>query len=225
MKKLLLLFLLVMTFPVSAQSLEGAYKFVDDDVRGLWLFTPGYAVQTFYKDSVYIRTNGGPYELDHYRLSLTLKFDDALPERIGSNVETNLIFEGENFIDDEGRIWIKQPEIESELRGAYRISGRYSNGAYSEINHSDGRITLKILMDGFFQWIAFDSATEQFFGTGGGDFTFENGKYKEHILFFSRDNSRVGAELEFDGEIEAGDWHHKGKSSKGDPLYEVWSRL
>jgi hypothetical protein len=61
-------------------------------------------------------------------------------------------------------------------------------------------------------------------GTGGGTYTFANGKYTEHIEFFSRDSSRVGAALTFDGKLENGDWHHSGLSSKGDPIYEVWSR-
>jgi hypothetical protein len=52
-----------------------------------------------------------------------------------------------------------------------------------------------------------------------------NGKYTENILFFSRDNSRVGAQLTFDGKIEDGNWHHSGLSSKGDPIYEIWSRV
>jgi hypothetical protein len=61
-------------------------------------------------------------------------------------------------------------------------------------------------------------------GTGGGTYTFKDGKYTENIEFFSRDSSRVGSSLAFDGKLENGDWHHSGLSSKGDPIYEVWSR-
>lgn len=225
MKKLYFIAIILLSFKGPAQSFEGVYKSVDDEVHGLWMIQDGFSVQTFYMDSVYIRTNGGSYVKNHSELNVRIAFDDVLPERVGTEVVSHLKFEGENIIDDEGRIWIKQPAIESDLRGAYRITGRYIDGAYREINHTGSRMTLKMLADGYFQWIAFDSGTKQFFGTGGGDFTLEKGKYKEHILFFSRDNSRVGAELEFDGEIQEGDWHHKGKSSKGDPLHEVWTRL
>ena len=55
--------------------------------------------------------------------------------------------------------------------------------------------------------------------------TFENGKYTEHIEFFSRDSSRVGASLGFDGKIENGAWHHSGLSSRGEPIYEIWKHL
>jgi hypothetical protein len=64
----------------------------------------------------------------------------------------------------------------------------------------------------------------EFFGTGGGAFTSDNGKYVENIEYFSRDDSRVGAKLKFDYETKKGDWHHTGRNSKGEPLYEIWSR-
>ena len=61
-------------------------------------------------------------------------------------------------------------------------------------------------------------------GTGGGTYTTRDGKYTEIIEFFSRDNSRVGASLTFDFALENGAWRHKGKSSKGEPIDEVWTR-
>ena len=85
------------------------------------------------------------------------------------------------------------------------------------------RKTMKFLLDGNFQWIAFNTATFQFFGSGGGYYTTDNGKYTEHIEYFSRDNSRVGAILPFDYSIKGTDWHHQGLSSKGNPIHEIWS--
>ena len=61
-------------------------------------------------------------------------------------------------------------------------------------------------------------------GTGGGTYSTVNGKYKENIEFFSRDDSKSGLKLEFDYEIIDGDWNHKGFSSKGDPLHEIWEK-
>jgi hypothetical protein len=83
---------------------------------------------------------------------------------------------------------------------------------------------MKILSGTRFQWIAYNVDTKEFFGTGGGTYTTSGGKYTESIDFFSRDNSRVGARLEFDFILDDGDWHHSGKSSKGDPIDEVWSK-
>jgi hypothetical protein len=82
---------------------------------------------------------------------------------------------------------------------------------------------MKILSGTRFQWIAYNTETGQFRGTGGGTYTTIDGKYTENIEFFSRDDSRVGASLGFNFELKNGDWHHSGFSSKGTPLYEVWS--
>lgn len=86
------------------------------------------------------------------------------------------------------------------------------------------RKTLKILSGTRFQWIAVNTATGDFFGTGGGTYTFENGKYTENIEFFLRDSTRVGKSLSFNDEVKNGQWHHKGLSSKGDPIYEIWEK-
>ena len=82
---------------------------------------------------------------------------------------------------------------------------------------------MKILSGTRFQWIAFDTEKKEFKGTGGGTYSTIDGKYSEKIEFFSRDSSRVGMELEFDYNIENGDWIHKGKTSTGNPLHEIWS--
>jgi hypothetical protein len=72
--------------------------------------------------------------------------------------------------------------------------------------------------------VAINTQTGEFFGTGGGTYTFENNVYTENIDFFSRDNSRVGASLEFKGTVNGNKWDHSGKSSKGDPIHEEWTR-
>lgn len=82
---------------------------------------------------------------------------------------------------------------------------------------------MKFLKDGFFQWIAFNTESFQFFGSGGGTYEAAAGKYTETITFFSRDNSRVGAVLPFEFDVQGPDWFHKGFSSKGAPMHEVWT--
>ena len=85
------------------------------------------------------------------------------------------------------------------------------------------RKTMKILSGTKFQWIAYNTETGDFSGTGGGTYTTEGGKYTENIDFFSRDNTRVGASLKFDYELKEKKWHHRGLSSEGSPIYEIWS--
>ncbi len=108
-----------------------------------------------------------------------------------------------------------------QLEGAWLITGRKRDGEMS-FRNPGARKTMKILSGKRFQWIAYNSDTGDFFGTGGGIYKTRNGKYTEKIEFFSRDSTRVGAELKFDYEIRDGSWHHSGLSSKGDPLYEIW---
>jgi hypothetical protein len=108
------------------------------------------------------------------------------------------------------------------LDGLWLMGGRMRNDLMTNRDTSGPRKTLKVLYNGRFQWIAFHTETFAFMGTGGGSYSAENGVYKESIEFFSRDNSRVGVVLPFEYELINGAWHHKGKSSKGDPIHEIW---
>ena len=111
-----------------------------------------------------------------------------------------------------------------KLTGTWLFSNRIRNGEIGKPRSADNpRKTMKILSGKRFQWIAYNVETKEFMGTGGGTYTTIDGKYTENIDFFSRDNSRVGASLEFDFQIKGDEWHHKGLSSKGDPIYEIWS--
>lgn len=110
------------------------------------------------------------------------------------------------------------------LTGPWLISGRMRDGEISRLDTERPRKTMKILTGNRFQWIAYDIGEKRFLASGGGTYTAERGRYIEKIKFFSRDNSRVGAQLLFTFRVDGNDWHHKGKSSKGEPLYEVWSK-
>jgi hypothetical protein len=127
-------------------------------------------------------------------------------------------------INGEVQGWNRLDNGEARLAGLWTITARKQNGALQPIHQTGTRKTVKILTGTRFQWAAIDPGTKQFMGTGGGTYTFQNGKYTEQIEFFSRDSSRVGSSLSFDGKLEEGNWHHSGLSSKGEPIYEVWGR-
>ncbi|SHJ67616.1 hypothetical protein [Maribacter aquivivus] len=111
-----------------------------------------------------------------------------------------------------------------DLDGAWLFATRGPDTGQKRRGEENTRKTLKLLMDNTFQWIAYDTESFKFSGTGGGTYSAENGIYKEQIEFFSKDNSRVGAQLEFNYKLEGDDWHHTGKNSKGEPMYEIWSK-
>jgi hypothetical protein len=110
-----------------------------------------------------------------------------------------------------------------QLAGAWLITARVDDGQVKKRTPGP-RKTMKILSGTRFQWIAYNSETREFSGTGAGTYTTMNGKYVETIDVFSRDNSRVGMKLEFDYSIKDGEWHHSGLSSKGEPVNEIWTK-
>lgn len=174
----------------------------------------------------FLSASGGEFTIKNNTYSEVKDFHTADPESLGKLKEFDLQWEGENsFTISDGTTTKKWERISAESNDLTRnwvITGRDRNGEMSSITPGDRR-TVKILGGGRFQWIAFNSATGEFSGTGGGTYTAKDGKYTENIEFFSRDDSRVGASLEFEYEVKNGKWHHKGTSSKGDPIYEIWS--
>ena len=224
MKALTLILCLFISTAIFGQEikLDGAYLAKSGDTNTLWLFKNGYSSKILYKDQQYISTQGGPYRFDGKTLQITWKYNDADPQSVGNKVDLSASLTN-GMLDLEGNALQKQPALSQGLDGVWRITGRQNaENKMSPIPHGD-RKRIKILVDGYFQWIAINPAQKGFYGTGGGKYTFSNGDYTEHIVFFSRDNSRVGAQLKFKGEIRDKDWHHSGLSSKGDPIYEIWS--
>lgn len=103
------------------------------------------------------------------------------------------------------------------------MAGRVKDNKEQRRDTNRSRKTMKILKDGFFQWIAFNTKTFSFHGSGGGRYSAEGGNYTENIDYFSRDDKKVGISLSFQYQKKGMDWHHTGFSSKGDPLHEIWS--
>lgn len=179
------------------------------------------------KNKKFIGTYGGSYRLDGDRYVITMEFHSMNPETIGNEYSGTFdLQKGVLSVDEEsGRTAYNRIDVGTpgKLAGAWLITGRMRDGEMSKMTPG-ARRTMKILSGTRFQWIAYNVETGEFAGTGGGSYTTRNGKYTEHIEFFSRDNSRVGASLTFDFSLEDGAWRHKGLSSKGDAIDEVWTR-
>lgn len=216
----------LITFGQSATALsEGAYKSKVDDVNHLWIFQDKYCSYIEYTDAHFIRTWGGPYTYSDGQLSIEIEYDTEDTARIEKTIKMDVAIQN-NTLKGKTNSWTKEKENLQNLDGLWRITGRKEDNS-SEIGTipRGDRKTIKILSNGYFQWIAINPAVKGFYGTGGGKYTFKGNEYQENILFFSRDDSRVGHSLSFRGEIKDGDkWHHSGLSSKGDPIYEIWTR-
>lgn len=237
MKNYLLLLLLFFAFKAHSQSINGAWKLVSQNGKAVTeqeyikIYQDGYfafGVKNV-ADNAFIGAGGGPFTLQDRKLAETLDFFTLKPEQVGTTtsfqVEWNgnkITLSGNTAIGMLVETWERISDAQDPLTRNWVITGRKRD---NEISRSTpgARRTIKILSGGHFQWVAFNSETKEFSGTGGGTYTAIDGKYTEKIGFFSRDNSRVGASLTFDYQVIDGEWHHSGLSSTGAPIYEIWT--
>lgn len=232
MKGFVVLAIILFSTGLFSQNLEGSWKLIEENGRGI----SDKEVVRIYQDNYFAEgaketesneflwALGGEYTSEDYKI--TLDFNTHAPELVGTTLDPKLTFLDEDKIKidnvKEVQIWERISANENALSGNWVITGRKRNGEMNTMKPGDRR-TIKILGGNRFQWVAFNSATREFYGTGGGTYSAEDGKYIENIEFFSRDRNRVGASLDFNFEVKDGEWHHSGKSSKGDPIYEIWS--
>ena len=225
---------------VAQSSMEGAWQLKQEDGKAVnnremtVIFAEDYFMfGNHHEDGRFISAGGGMYEVNGNKINMTFDFFTDYSSIVRVPVSLALDLKENNFSIDgdvQGeRITQSWERIDAEpdaLNGAWRFATRVDeDGTMGERRELGPRQTIKILNGGRFQWAAFNYETKQFMGTGGGTYTAEDGKYTENIEFFSRDDERVGASLSFDFRREGDDWFHKGKSSKGDPMHEVWMIL
>lgn len=217
---------------LNAQIQTGVYISDVDNIRHELKIDNDYMIYIEYGQSAakFIRTLGGfsrVEEAEGKRLVVVLEFNSNYEKDSLGMLSIPMEIDGKNLILD----WtskmtftpLPKPKKIQDLHGAWLFATRGPDEGQGRRGEENPRKTLKFLQDGRFQWIAYNTDTMEFSGTGGGSFTSEDGKYVENIEYFSRDDSRVGATLEFDYEIKDGDWHHTGKNSKGEPMYEIWA--
>ncbi len=174
----------------------------------------------------FMKTKGGSWQLKEDQLTLNYEFDTRDTAMVGKTENwTVSVQDGRLSMQNQGGLvsWTNTDKgLTTPLTGAWLMAGRERDGEISRRDTNVPRKTMKILTGGRFQWIAYNTQTKEFFGTGGGEYTAKDGVYTEKIRFFSRDNKRVGMNLEFKFDIQEGEWHHMGKSSAGEPMHEIW---
>ncbi len=207
-------------------NIDGAWKLQQGSIEQVVLFSNGYFMHTTFdkENKKFIGSRGGAYNYSGSTLNATIEFNTADKEEIGKQIAYRFRLADKRLDTDitgtDSR-WAFVDNGKGELAGTWRSSGRMQDGKVV-LSPPRARKTFKILTGTRFQWAAINAETKEFFGTGGGTYTFANGKYTENIEFFSRDDSRVGATLSFDGKVEGDLWHHSGLSSAGAPIYEIW---
>ena len=233
MKSIITLILLVLfSTSIKSQSLIGSWEHTLKNELGIKeqrivIFSSNgfHSISIFNAETgEFIYTKGGTWELNGDDFTEKVEFDTRNPERVGSEVTFKIILKNNSItVPDVSRTWKRIDNGKpGKLEGAWLMSGRYRDGKKQTRSIDRPRKTMKLLSGKRFQWIAYNTETKQFMGTGGGTYTTKDGVYSENIEFFSRDNSKAGLKLQFDFEIIDGEWNHKGFSSKGDPLHEIW---
>ena len=209
----------------AATVLNGTWKLQNSPTEDVAIFTDGYFVRTNYSksDKKIFYTYGGPYQFENGTLSFKQEFNTANPESVGETVSAQLNVQG-TTITVENETWKRLDDGKGALAGVWRSGGSLQDGKVA-FNPLGARKTFKVLSGTRFQWIAMNTETKEMLGTGGGTYTYVNGKYTENIEFFSRDSSRVGASLTFDGRVENDNWYHSGKNSRGEDMSEIWGKV
>jgi hypothetical protein len=210
-------------------NLVGAWQRGPEENRIVWINSEKHFAAVVYsvKENKFLGTCGGTWKVEGNTFVEVHEFNTMKDDIIGKELRNSIEIR-------DGKLIFKMKEGEEEwtrmddggpgkLAGAWVITGRVNDGQVRKMTPG-ARKTMKILSGTRFQWIAYNSETKEFFGTGAGTYTTENGKYVETIDVFSRDNSRAGMKLEFNFSIENGDWHHNGLSSKGEPVNEIWTK-
>jgi hypothetical protein len=210
------------------QSLRGAWKNTEGNmVRTLVLIDDYFSLTEFdIANRKFYYTTGGTAKYEGGRLAGKVEYHSSDKTVVGKEYVWPVTLSGTTLmLNRSGRdeSWAMTDDGKGDLAGNWRITGRDQNGKMIEIKPA-ARKTIKLLSGQRFQWAAINTDTGEFFGSGGGTYTFKNGIYTENIEFFSRDSSRVGMSLSFNGKVEGRNWHHSGKSSRGEPISEVWSR-
>lgn len=218
----LLLIATAMVQPPVQDPVNGAWQKQNADTKEVLIFQDNYFSHTVFSPTAFISTRGGVYRYDNGKLVMNIEFDTKNKDAVGSKEEAVFTIDANGKGQWQGN-WTRLDKGVGDLAGNWRITGRKQNDEMGQIRRGP-RKTIKLLSGTRFQWAAINTETGEFFGTGGGTYTFKDGKYTEHIDFFSRDNSRVGASLSFDGSVKGNEWHHSGKSSQGAPIYEIWTR-
>ncbi|TDB69268.1 hypothetical protein EZE20_02295 [Arundinibacter roseus] len=223
-----------MAINVSAQSLKGAWKSQQpNNSTAVMILADDYLMISSFSilNKYFDRTEGGTFTMKDGKLTYNREFHSADTAKINKTV-TYQVDRKDSILtlrsEDEDLVWMLVDDAASvPMAGTWHITERANGdaGELVKIHQSGTRKTLKILSGTRFQWAAIDPAVKGFYGTGGGSYTIKDGKYTEKIEFFSRDNHRVGAELSFNWALKDGRWDHSGKSSKGDPIHEVWEKI
>jgi|TARA_B110000444_G_scaffold99756_1_gene94491 hypothetical protein len=211
MKKLILLFLFCPHSVIQAQ----VFAFTVNGQNHRILMDDNYLIETVFMkiNGAFVLSRGGYYTKTANGIDLAFEFN--------SNYERDSLTSISFTLNNP---WNKISQADQELEGKWLMAGRVKAEGEQRQNFTGSRKTLKFLLDGYFQWTAFDTESMRFMGSGGGTYSAQNKEYIETLDYFSRDNKKVGKVLPFEFLLNENDWYHKGLNSKSKAMHEIWCR-
>ena len=204
---------LLLCYPIVLLSQVFTFKVNDQNHR--ILMDENYFIETVFmkNDGAFIMSRGGYYNKIANRIDLTFEFN--------SNYTLDSLT---SFSYSSNKIWKNISQSDQALEGKWLMAGRVKAEGEQRRDLTASRMTLKFLLDGYFQWTAFDVDSMSFMGSGGGTYSAQNKEYIETLDYFSRDNTKVGKVLPFGFIQKEDDWYHKGLNSKGKLMHEIWRK-
>lgn len=211
MKKCIALLLLLLPFGLIAQ----VYQFEKEGKTHRILKDKLYLIETVYdtETAEFVLSRGGFYAQNNTEIEVQFEFN--------SNYEQDGL---KTIAYPSVNSWVQISNPDQALEGKWLMAGRVKPEGEQRRDLNRSRKTMKFLLDGYFQWTAFDTASMSFKGCGGGTYSAKDGAYVETLNYFSRDNSKVGKVLPFAYTQKGDDWYHKGFNSKGGPMHEIWHK-
>ncbi len=225
-----------------ATEIRGAWRLTKQEgtnlaagTTGIKIVTKGWFTVAYFDKAQkkFIGTYGGTYTSSGNQFTERLQYNTMDSTQVGTSFSLQGQLRGNTWQLSGNKkgaaiaeTWekINEDAVPGVLSGAWQIRQREGEDGKMTSIKPGPRKTVKIMSGTRFQWIAFNSETKQFFGTGGGTYTANGGKYTETIEFFSRDPSRVGMALTFDFASQGDNWHHQGLSTTGKKVNEIWER-
>jgi hypothetical protein len=190
--KNLILFMLISavayTTAEAQSNINGAWKLTEGSQQHQLFFQDGFFFHTIHQGGQFVMTRGGQFMINEEVINASFLFNSAdssevnkkmsIPFSVSANQLSLAMTEGNVKFErvDDGK---------ASLAGVWKITGRMGDdGKVKAIHQTGTRQTYKLLTGTKFQWVAIDPGKKQFSGTGGGSYTFKDGKYTENIEFF-----------------------------------------
>jgi hypothetical protein len=213
---------------IDTKDLTGAWEYGSADKHTVMITTDKiFSVATYdATGKKFISSYGGTWRMQGNKLIQNIEWNSKEPEQVGKELNTEFTLAGSKLtLARLNETWNRVDDGKGELAGAWVITGNYTNDKVSKRpTPFFPRRTMKVLSGTRFHWIAYNVQTKEFMNAGGGSYTARDGKYTEHIDFFTKTPESIGKTLAFQYSFVNGDWRHKGEKSTGGPLDECWSR-